>query len=268
MSDDGETITLLGRTVRVIDLSQRLSNTTSDHEPMPHRIEYLDHATAAADAERYFGVTGDKLRDGVLWAAERVSITTHSGTHVDAPYHYHPTSGGEPARTIDEVPFRWVMGDGVLLDLRHCDVKEGIRERDVRAELDRIGYEIKQHDIVLVRTDTSLRYGEPGYDQLHPGLRRDATAYLVEHGARMIGIDAWGIDRPFSLIREDALKGDYAQIWESHKYGADNEYLQIEKLDNLAALPSPTGFTVLALPIRLERASAAWARVVALVPVD
>ena len=49
MSDDGETITLLGRTVRVIDLSQRLSNTTSDHEPMPHRIEYLDHATAAAD---------------------------------------------------------------------------------------------------------------------------------------------------------------------------------------------------------------------------
>lgn len=261
-----ENLLLGGRRYDVIDLSQRLSNTTSDIEPMPHQIEYFDHADTVPLVTEKFGLDASHWRDGLVWAHERVTLTTHSGTHIDAPYHYHPSSGGRPARTIDEVPFAWLMGDGVVLDMRHVDVAEGIREGDVRAELDRIRYAIKEHDIVLVRTDVSAHYGEAGYEQLHPGLRRDATAYLVEHGARLIGIDAWGIDRPFDLMAAEALAGDDAQLWESHKYGADHEYCQIEKLTNLAAIPIPFGFTVLALPVRLERASGGWARVVALIP--
>jgi kynurenine formamidase len=262
----GETIEFGGRRVRVVDLSQRLGNGTSAHEPMPHEIEYLDHRDTLPLVEQRFGLGASHWRDGLVWAHERVTLTTHSGTHVDAPYHYHPTSGGRPARTISELPFAWLMGDGVVLDLRHCDRTEGIRAHDVRSELERIGYAIAPNDIVLIRTDVSERYDEPGYEQLHPGLRRDATAYLVEQGARLIGIDAWGIDRPFDLMSADALAGDDAQLWESHKYGADHEYCQIEKLANLAAIPVPFGFQVIALPISLERASGAWARVVALVP--
>jgi kynurenine formamidase len=112
----------------------------------------------------------------------------------------------------------------------------------------------------------SEHYGQAGYELLHPGLRRDATAWLVGQGVKLIGIDAWGIDRPFDVMAEESRAGDHAQLWESHKFGADEEYLQIEKLSNLAALPRPFGFQVLALPIHLERASGAWARVVALVP--
>jgi kynurenine formamidase len=66
-------------------------------------------------------------------------------------------------------------------------------------------------------------------------------------------------------MSEEARAGDHEQLWESHKFGADEEYCQIEKLCNLDALPTPHGFQVLALPIHLERASGAWARVVALV---
>jgi kynurenine formamidase len=54
------------------------------------------------------------------------------------------------------------------------------------------------------------------------------------------------------------------QLWESHKFGSEQEYCQIEKLVNLDALPRPFGFQVLALPVSIERASGAWARVVAL----
>jgi kynurenine formamidase len=261
-----ESLAFGGRPVRVIDLSQRLSNTTSGHEPMPHSIEYFDHRDTLPIAEQKFGLGAEHWRDGLVWAHERVTLTTHSGTHVDAPYHYHPTSGGKPARTIEDVPFQWLMGDGFVLDMRHCDRTEGIRESDVRSELDRIGYAIKPYDIALVRTDVSEHYDEPGYEQLHPGLRRDATAFLVEQGVRLIGIDAWGIDRAFDLMTHEALAGDSSQLWESHKFGADHEYCQIEKLSNLAALPIPFGFQVIALPISLERASGAWARVVALVP--
>ena len=88
----------------------------------------------------------------------------------------------------------------------------------------------------------------------------------MSQGVRLIGIDAWGLDRAFDVMAQEALAGDTAQLWESHKFGAEAEYCQIEKLTNLDQLPSPTGFTVLALPVRLAQASGGWARVVALLP--
>ena len=121
-----------GRSVRVIDLSQALSNTTTAFEPMPHEIEYLDHRATIAVAEAKFGLGAEYWREGLVRAHERVTLTTHSGTHIDAPYHYHPTSGGAPARTIEDVPFRWLMGDGVVLELTHCDRRAGITADDVR----------------------------------------------------------------------------------------------------------------------------------------
>ncbi len=261
---DPEAFSFGGRRVRVIDLSQRLGNATSAFEPMPHAIEYFDHRDTVAVAEDRFGLGAEHWRDGLVWAHERVTLTTHSGTHVDAPYHYAPTSAGAPARTIDEVPFRWLMGDGVVLDMTDRDRMAGISERDVRAELDRIGHALVPYDVVLVRTGTSEHFDQPGYEHLHAGLRRDATAWLVEQGVRLIGIDAWGLDRAFDVMAAEAHAGDDAQLWESHKYGADHEYCQIEKLCHLDALPA-SGFQVLALPIHLERASGSWARVVALV---
>ena len=80
---------------------------------------------------------------------------------------------------------------------------------------------------------------------------------------RLIGIDAWGLDRAVDVMVEDAKAGR-AQVWESHLLGREKEYLQIERLANLDQLPSPTGFTVYAFPFKLERASAGWARVVAI----
>jgi kynurenine formamidase len=262
-----EAFTFGGRGVRVVDLSQALSNDTTAFEPMPHAIEYVDHEGSLPSVQDQWGLSAEHWPDGQCWAFERVTLTTHSGTHVDAPYHYHPSPEGQAARTIEQVPLRWCMGDGVVLHLAHVDREKGITRADVEAELERIDYELKPFDIVLVRTDTSQHYRQPGYELLHPGLRRDATQWMVEQGVRLIGIDAWGIDRALDVMAAESHAGDHAQLWESHKFGAEQEYSQIEKLCNLDALP-PHGFQVLALPISIERASGAWARVVALVPQD
>jgi kynurenine formamidase len=264
-ADTAERLDFAGRRWTVIDLSQNLSNATSSFEPMPHAIEYSDHTDTAPIAEQRFGLGAEYWPDGLVWAHERLTLTTHSGTHIDAPYHYAPTSGGLPARTVDQLPLRWLMGDGVVLTVTRCDRRQGITLHDVRAELDRIGYELKPYDIVLLRTDVSQQYGEPGYDLRHPGLRREATKWLVEHGVRLIGIDAWGLDRAFDIMADEARAGNKDQLWESHKFGVDMEYCQIEKLTNLAAIPQPFGFQVLALPVKIERASAGWSRVIALV---
>lgn len=255
-----------GRNVQVIDLSDMLDNSTSGFEPLPHEIRYVTHRDTIAVSERKWGMDASYWRDGLGWSQEDVTLTTHSGTHIDAPYHYAPTSGGAPARTIEFVPMRWCMGDGVVLDMTRIDIVEGITEADVRRELDRIGYEVKPYDIVLVRTDNYKLFKQPGYDQKHPGLRESATRWLVERGVKMIGIDAWGFDRTLDVMVREAKAGDRRQLWESHYFGAEKEYCQIEKLCNLDLIPRPHGFQVIALPIKLQRASAGWSRVVAIVP--
>jgi kynurenine formamidase len=86
---------------------------------------------------------------------------------------------------------------------------------------------------------------------------------MWESGVRVMGIDAWGWDRPLQLQAREALERRETGIfWEAHQAGI--EYSQIERLANLGALP-PTGFTVACFPLRIEGASGAPARVVAIV---
>lgn len=251
--------------ITLIDLSDCLSNRTSSFEPNYHAIDYLNHEQSLAVSEKLFGLHKEDWPQRHGWAAETVTLSTHSGTHVDAPYHYGPTSGGKPARTIDQVPLQWCIGNGFVVNMTHKQAGESITDEDIRIELERIGYNIQPFDIALIRTDTSKKFGQPGYDKMHAGLNRKATEYLVDHGVRLIGIDAWGLDRPFDVMTEEAKRGNKEQLWESHFFGKEKEYLQIERLANLDAIPAPFGFTVIAFPVKIEGASAGWSRVVALI---
>jgi kynurenine formamidase len=257
-------ITLSGGSFTLVDLSQRLSNATRDFEPNPHTIEYTDHRTAAMLTGPY-GIPPELWVGGEAWAVERGVLSTHSGTHVDAPYHYAATTDGSPARRIDEVPLRWCFGPGVVLDFTHKGAGEGIEDHEIETAMQRAGHELQPLDIVLIRTDVSKSFEQPGYERLQPGLRLSATEWLVDRGVRLIGIDAWGLDRPLQVMVEEAKAGDRDQLWESHFLGRRKEYCQIEKLVNLDQLPS-TGFLVSALPMRLADAGAAWSRVIAFVP--
>lgn len=259
-----ETFFAGGRKITAYDLSERLSNETSTFQPNKHHIEYVTADQSAAMTGTLFGMGPEYWPDGKGYCIENVQLSTHSGTHIDAPAHYGPGPGGGPGRTIDQVPLRWCIGDGVLLDLRYKQERASIERQDIVAALDVIGCRLKPYDIVLIWTGASRHYAHPGYDRLHPGLRREATEYLVDQGVRLIGIDAWSLDRPFDIMIEEALAGDKAQLWESHLLGREKEYSQIEKLCGLEELPRPHGFTVIALPVNLERASAGWARVVAI----
>jgi kynurenine formamidase len=79
---------------------------------------------------------------------------------------------------------------------------------------------------------------------------------------RVMGIDAWGWDAPLNLQAEQAKEADAPGIfWAAHQ--ADIPYCQIERLCNLGSLPSD-GFTVACFPLRIVAASAAPARVVAI----
>ena len=92
----------------IIDLSVPLEDRAVS-EPVRPRIRYSDHRKGYWQMRFLFGVKKAQLRvsNGLGWAIEKVTAITHTGTHLDAPWHYGPKSGGKPARRIDEVPLDW-----------------------------------------------------------------------------------------------------------------------------------------------------------------
>ncbi len=253
---------------RIIDLSVPIANDIPADPPIQiPSITYFDHTQSLDQILSFFpGLRAEDLPDRAGWAVERVTLSTHNGTHLDAPWHYHPTMNhGEPAWRIDDVPLEWCFQPGVKLDFRHFEDGYVATAADVEAELRRIGHALKPLEIVVVNTSAGAKFGRPDYVASGCGMGYEATMYLLDHGVRVTGTDGWSWDAPFvHTAKKYAETGDASLIWEGHKAGRHTGYCHIEKLHRLEELPS-TGFMISCFPVNVERASAGWTRAVAII---
>jgi len=242
---------------RIIDLSKHLKTTPYGVFPWAE-IVYGEHRGTAKVRMKNYGVPKGFYPDDMGAADETVYCTTHTGTHLDAPWHYGPTSEGKPAKTIDEIPLEWCYGDGVVIDVKHKKPLEFITSEDVKKALDKIKYKLKPMDIVLVKT------GAPSMTEA-PGPGREVTMWLIDQGIKVMGIDLAGWERALPVMLAEYKSGKpKGQYWQAHLAGREREYCQIEGLTNLDAIPKPYGFKVSVLPIKVLAASAAWCRAVAI----
>lgn len=270
---------------KIIDLSVSVD---PDHwEPDPIERVVVDHKAGADKLGRsylYFQPIGWFRRlvfslfnpqkyvidhtdfpDGMGLSQMFYRLTTHTGTHLDAPYHYGWRTGATATpRTVTDIPLSWCIGPGVLLDF--SGEAGPIDQAAVQRKCQEIGHELAAGDIVLIHTGASARAGTRAFFTDYRAIEKGAVAWLVEQGVRVIGTDAFSFDPPF-LDMIDAYKrnGDKDALWPAHFYGRDHEYIQIERLGNLGDLPAPSGFQVCCFPIKLDKADAAWSRVVAIV---
>jgi kynurenine formamidase len=242
----------------------------------PH-IEYSDHDTGAEQMGFIFPKIKpeEHLPDGKGWAVENITLGTHSGTHMDAPWHFAPIQdkeiGKRKAMTIDEFPLEWGIGPLIVLDC--TDFEEGyvMTPEDIDKKLEIIGHKLQDGDILCVHTNAPKHYGTKEYINHGVGVGREATLHIVRRGVHVVGIDAWSWDAPFTLTAKKWKKSvkekqpDKSIIWEGHFAGIELGYFQMEKMLNLDKVP-PVGATIYCFPIKIARASAGWVRAVATIP--
>ncbi len=156
------------------------------------------------------------------FAETRLVLSTHGGTHLDAPAHLIP--GG---RTVDDYPPGHFLGRGVALDLGPG--------RPDRAAWDRA---LGGCAFALLRTGWSRRWGTPGYFAGFPTLDRDTARWLAGRGLRGVGVDAPSVDpveSPDLPVHRELLAAGVVIV---------------ENLADLSPLPAaPFWFSCLPLPL-------------------
>lgn len=254
--------------MRIIDLTSAVDASAWEPDPVVHQVltpaEGARHM--AEEMKKHFGIDFDPsvLPDGELLSLDTFTLTSHTGTHVDAPSHYGTRAAYGTPRHIDSMPLDWFHRPAVRLDLR--DQPTGAVGVDVlRKEIARIGRAPRPLDIVLLDTGAAARAGTPAFFTEFTGLDGPATDFLLDLGVKVIGTDAFSLDAPFGhMIRRFQETGDRSMLWPAHFAGRRREYCQIERLAHLDELPGPFGYTVSCFPVKLAGSGAGWARAVAL----
>ena len=260
--------------MKFIDLSIPLINPNEllfDPERTELNIEYNDHTKGAEQMGRIFNLVPEKhLPIGKGWATERITLSTHNGTHMDSPWHFAPIQdreiGQKKAMTIDEIPLEWCIGPLIVLDCTDYEDGYVLEPEDIKRKLADIDYKLKEGDILCIHTNAPNYYGTKEFVDHGVGVGKKATLHIVKQGVHIVGTDSWSWDAPFSITTQKWEQNqDPSIIWEGHFAGIELGYFQMEKLSNLEKVP-PIGATIYCFPIKIARASAGWVRAVATIP--
>jgi arylformamidase len=173
---------------------------------------------------------------------EIVSISTHTGTHVDAPFHFFPD--GTP---IDRVPLENYVGRAFIMDLRGKAPGSSIGAGDVRPYLKRV----REGDVVLLNTGWGhKRANAPEFLTQYVWCDGEAAQMIVDAGAKGVGIDAVS----FGGYNDPAKAGPgHRAVLGAGKFIVEELYFPDEVMDGKERL-------FVAAPVKLQGCSGAWTR--------
>ena len=247
---------------RFIDLSLPIIHGGGFASPV--NISYKDHQMRGRHIAEMLDISLEDIQGYANAMEELTYINTHCATHFDAPWHYTARVGDQKAMTVDQVPLEWCFNHGVRLDVIGKQPGEDITESDLKKAAEIIPYTIQPMDIVLIRTGTSAFYGQEDCEMKNPGVTREATIWLADQGAKVVGIDSPCWDRPPKMMLAEIKEGVKGKYMQGHRAAGERGMCILEWLTNLDQLPS-YGFQICAFPVKIERAGAGWVRVVALI---
>jgi kynurenine formamidase len=213
--------------MRVIDLTMRITPSIRVYpgSPQPSFIPWSKFDRHGYDSEAMF-------------------MSTHTGTHVDAPSHFKPGLA-----SIDMISTDRLVCNAVLIRAEKS-ANQLIEEQD-------LGNQISEGDAVVIATGWEKRSSSRNYMSENPGLSEQAARYLARKRVNAVAIDCPSID------------GGADSRFIAHNILLSCNILVVENLCNLNRVTSSRSrssatFTLIISPLKLGGATGSPARVLAL----
>ncbi len=175
-----------------------------------------------------------RIADGEDYNLTQLTLGTHAGTHVDAPFHFLADGA-----TVDALPLEILMGKARVVDLGGLDLVD-------RTDLEAL--DLREDLRVLLKTRNSGQLRQQAFQEDHVYLTPDAAVYLSQVGIKLVGFDYLSIEKFGSR--------DYA----AHKALLGAGVVIVEGLDLSDVEPGEYDMTC--LPLRIAGGDGSPARVV------
>lgn len=172
----------------------------------------------------------------------RLTLGSHTGTHIDAPIHFIRGGIG-----VDLIPPSKLIGEAYVINLSQKPIGSGITSLDLRSKLEGV---IKEDDIVICYTGCSDRWGDESVTSNYTYLTEDAAKYFVSKKVRAVGID-------FLSVEKFKAKDPVA-----HKTLLGSGIFIIESLSSTVKRFAGKRVLLICLPIKLQGGDGAPSRVV------
>ena len=214
--------------MKIIDLTLTISNKIPAFpgSPHPHFIPW------------------EKIKDDG-YNLELLFLSSHTGTHLDAPYHFL-----EKGAKIHEISLKKLVSNAVLIKSRKKS-NESVTKTDIQKFEKKHG-KIASFSSVIFYTGWQRNLQKKYYFTKNPGLSVSAAKYLASKKISLVGIDSpsidLGTDSKFSVHQIFAKKG----------------ILIVENLANLEKIKS-SKFHLVVLPLKLKNATGSPVRAIAFV---
>ena len=173
---------------------------------------------------------------------DHLDFGSHTGTHIDAPYHFLP----EGKRITDFAVSKFI-GSGIAIDLQHIGAGEPIRPEDLLPGLN----DAKAGDFIVLRTGWYRKFGTQEYLE-HPYLPEETAQLLVQRGISIVAVDFLNVDPTLW------------EHWEAHPVLLSNEVLIVENINNSLELVPGKRYQFFFAPIRLQDSDGGPVRAVAI----
>jgi arylformamidase len=213
--------------VKQIDLTLTISKSTPNFPGSP-KSQFIPWSTLKEDG----------------YNLELLFLSSHTGTHLDAPYHF-----AKNGAKIHQIPLDRLLGSGILIK-----IKEGKNQVITKNDLilfERKNGNIQKHSSIIFHTEWQKNLNSDSYFINNPGLSESAAKYLVSKEINLVGIDSpsidLGINRTFIV----------------HKILAKNNILIVENLTNLNKISSKQ-FDFIILPLKLKNTTGSPVRAIAI----
>jgi len=212
--------------MKLIDLSLTISESIPSFpgSPKPHLINWSNIKDDGYNLELLF-------------------LSSHTGTHIDAPYHFV-----KDGLKINQIPLERLVGKGVLIKLRKTR-NQSITKSDITLFEKKHGI-IPNHSSIFFYTTWQKNLNKDNYFTENPGLDISSAKYLASKKINLVGIDSPSID----LGKDESFL--------VHHVLSKSNILIVENLTNLNKIPSKE-FIFTILPLKIKDATGSPVRAIA-----